>query len=79
MGTERITTITLVCDACGKRNATDQPTALMARVATLATGWHFAEGRVPGADPPTSRRGHSGRRQFDYCPDCWPTSYHATH
>ena len=70
MTAKQIVCVALICDVCAKRHETPEPTVMAARVLAVATGWRFAEGRLPAT-------GNSGQRQFDYCPDCWPTSYHA--
>lgn len=72
MTARQISHVVLVCDGttCDKRQETSEPTVMAARVLAVAQGWRFVEGRLPGS-------GTSGQRQFDYCPDCWPTSWHA--
>ena len=59
------------CDACGAQIETEEPTAYAARIHAGIKGWRFAVGR-------RRENGQKGRREFDYCPDCWPTSPHAT-
>ena len=73
MSTIRIIAITLTCDSadCAARIATTEPSVYAARIAAGITGWRYAQGRRRGP-------GLEGARQFDYCPDCWPNSPHAT-
>ena len=79
MTVRRTLTHTLVCDGdeCAALYSSTEPTVMAARIHAAVDGWHFAEGRLPTPDAPMSRS-HKGQRQFDYCPACWPTSYHAT-
>jgi hypothetical protein len=71
----RIAFIALDCDGgCGKRYDSTAQSAVSARILAAATGWQYAEGRDPGRPVPGGPG--KGQRQFDYCPDCWPDSYH---
>lgn len=71
----RVAFIALDCDTCGRRYESDAQSAVLARIAAATTGWQYAEGK----DPTRPVLGHPGKgqRQFDYCADCWPASYHA--
>lgn len=72
----RVTFIGLTCDGgCGKQFESTASSAVSARVIAGVAGWQYAEGRDPGR--PNGPGVGKGQRQFDYCPDCWPTSYHA--
>jgi hypothetical protein len=66
-----VTQAIITCDTCGDEAPVDEPTAMGARIAAYPLGWRYAEGRLPGTS------GQKGQRQFDYCPTCWPGSYHA--
>lgn len=71
MSTTRITTVTVICDTCADEKVTGELSAYASRIAAGIDGWRFAQGRK--REP-----GSKGRREFDYCPACWPTSPHAT-
>lgn len=71
MSVERVPRMLVICDTCGDDLEVNTPGVMAARVAAGVSGWHFAEGRLPGV-------GTKGQRQFDYCPKCWPESWHAT-
>lgn len=55
------------CDTCTAIFETAETTAYAARILAGVQGWRYAHGRLPAP-------GAHGQRDWDYCPDCWPTS-----